>query len=264
MVSQSRTGQILSRILLALCVGGMPVVGLLAHSLPEAAWPLGVLLLLAAVSALATLHRSLQLQNVLVATAFILFISGAVVYLNVRTSIPFGPLFFTDRCGEQILDGMPATLPLLWLVILLTARGVARLILRPWRKLRTYGFRLIGLTCLLTAFFDLGLEPFAVHAQRFWLWQPTAIVSTWHGMPWINFFGWFVTALLILAFVTPWLINKQPAGKRPPDLQPLVLWLALNLFLAVNLATREIWSAAAVVGILTAISGTLAWRNARW
>lgn len=263
-MSQSQTGQIPSRVLLALCVGWMPCNGLLAHSLPEASWPLGILLGLAAVSALATLQRSLQLQNVLVVTAFILLISGTIVYLNVKTSIPFGPLIFTDRCGDQILDGMPTTLPLLWLVVLLTARGMARLILRPWRKLRTYGFRLIGLTCLLTALFDLGLEPFAARAHRLWIWQPTAIASTWHGMPWINFFGWLVTAVLILAFVTPWLINKQPAGKRPPDLQPLVLWLALNLFLAVNLATREIWSAAVVVGFLTAISSTLAWRNARW
>jgi uncharacterized membrane protein len=248
-----------ARLLLALALAGLLCAGWFAQP-----WVFGALTLLLAASALATLGRSLQLQNVCAAAACIVGLVSAVLFLNAKTSMPFGPLVFTADCGDQLLDGLPPTVPLLWLAVLITARGVARLVLRPWRKLRTYGFRVIGLTMTLTVLFDLGLEPFATRVQRFWVWQPTAIASTWFGAPWINCFGWAMTTLLLLAFATPWLINKMPSGgRRPPDFQPLLLWGGVNLFLAMKLATHTLWVAVAVVGIQTAVVTALAWKNGR-
>ena len=261
---ESSTTKLLTRLLLALACGWLVGAGLL---LPHAAlrtWPLGVAVVLVTFSALATQLRALQTQNVFVAAALTLVISSAVIWLNSQTSIPFGPLVFTDRAGGQVFDGLPLVPPLLWLAVLITARGVARLILRPWRKLRTYGFRVMGLTAALVTLFDLGLEPFAAKTNHLWLWQPTNLAATWFGAPWKNFFGQLVVALLTLVVVTPWLINKMPSGKkRPPDFQPLILWQAMNLFLAVNLATHQLWLAVAVVGIQTAVVSSLAWKNAR-
>ncbi len=257
METTSRFHNKLSQALLALTVAWM----ICAALLPDDAWPLGVLVVLAAVSTLVSLVRSLQFQNVCVAAAMILFIASAVIFLNAKTSIPFGPFVFTDHCGERLFDVLPLAPPLLWLVVILNCRGVARLILRPWRKMRTYGFRAIGLTCLLAALFDFGLEPFATRAHRFWLWQLTAGNFNWFGTPWISFLGWFVTALLILAFVTPWLINKMPGGRRPPDYQPLILWLTLNLFLAASLATHELWLPAGLLLAVSAAATVAVWRN---
>jgi len=89
---------------------------------------------------------------------------------------------------------------------------VGRLILRPWRKVKNYGFWLIGLTALLAVAFDLALEPFAWHVKHFWLWQPTRLSVTWQGTTLLNFIGWAFVSLLILAFATPSLIRKQPGG----------------------------------------------------
>ena len=125
-------------------------------------------------------------------------------------------------------------MPFVWVVAVLNSRGVARLILRPWRKLRAYGFWLIGITVALTVLFDAGLEPFAAGVKRYWLWQPTRIPVTWGSAPVTNFLGWLLTALLILAFATPALIDKRARpGSRPPDYHPLGVWmLAMILFAA--------------------------------
>jgi hypothetical protein len=52
-------------------------------------------------------------------------------------------------------------MPFIWAVAVLNSRGVARLILRPWRKTTKYGLWVIGLACVLTVIFDFNLEPFA-------------------------------------------------------------------------------------------------------
>ena len=252
----------LAQALLAQLFAGLILVVCLAHSKPAAPWQLGLLLGLAVVNTLVSLGRALQLQNVLTVAAIILVLAGIVQTVGVATSIPFGPIVFTDNLGEQLFDKLPWTAPLLWVVILLNCRGVARLILRPWRKLHGYGFRIMGLTCLLTALFDLGLEPFATRVHRFWIWRVTGGGTGSLSAPWVNFLGWAVTALLILLVTTPWLINKQPGKRRPPDFHPLFVWLALNLFLAATLALHLLWLPAGIT-LAVAVIGTIsAWRNA--
>ncbi|MCX6894773.1 MAG: carotenoid biosynthesis protein [Verrucomicrobia bacterium] len=251
-----------AQALLVLLLAGLILVVCLARGTPAAPWQLGLLLGLAVVSTLVSLGRALQLQNVLTVATLIVIIAGIVQTVGVATSIPFGPLVFTDNLGEQLFDKLPWTAPLLWVVILLNCRGVARLILRPWRKLHGYGFRVMGLTCLLTALFDLGLEPFATRVHRFWIWRVSGGVTGSLGAPWVNFLGWAVTALIILLVATPWLINKQPGKRRPPDFHPLIVWLALNLFLATTLALHQLWLPAGIT-LAVAVAGTIsAWRNA--
>src|SRR5260221_13646108 len=103
---------------------------------------------------------------------------------------------------------MPWAAPLLWVVIVLNARGAARLLLRPYRAEQAYGFWLIGLTAVLAMLFDLGLEPFAISARPYWIWQQAKTTLAWDGVPWFNFFAWGVTAMMILPCATLWLIYK--------------------------------------------------------
>src|ERR1017187_1664404 len=130
--------------------------------LPRKAGNLEALLLLSATACtLTSLARRLPGQNVLLAAAIIAVIGGAVHTLGVFASIPFGPFIYTASAGLQMFNALPWTIPLLWVVVILNSRGVARLIMRPWRKMRAYGFWVIGLTAVLSLLFDLGLEPFA-------------------------------------------------------------------------------------------------------
>jgi uncharacterized membrane protein len=228
-------------------------------------WPEIILLLLAAANTLSALTRRLPFQNVLLAAFGIALIGGGVHALGAKSGIPFGPLNFG---GLLIFKTLPWPMPLLWIVVVLNSRGVARLILRPWRKIKTYGFWVIGITGALAMLFDFALEPFASRAKHYWLWMPgnpaLKFIPAWFGVPLVNFFSWGIVTALILAFITPALIKKQPGQKNPADFHPLGLWLCAILIFGIGCARNELWlslAADAAIGIVTAV---FAVRGAKW
>jgi uncharacterized membrane protein len=218
---------------------------------------------LALAAVLLALARTLPAQNVLAVAVIIALLTAIADVINVKTGVPFGARTFTDDLGPQIL-GLPWPLPFIWTAAILSSRGVARLILRPWRKTAKYGLYVIGLTVLLTVIFDFNLEPFASAANSWWLWRMPKSVPAWQTAPWVNFLGLAMTTLLILAFTTPWLINKNRTRSGPPDYHPLLLWLLLNLLPAVGDAAHHLWLPAALATILATITTTFALRGAKW
>ncbi len=220
--------------------------------------------ILALATTLTAMARSLPVQNVLLASVLIAVISAIVEAIGAKTGIPFGPLIYTDNLGPQLFGILPWPIPLIWTVIILNSRGVARLILRPWRKIGKYGFWMIGLTCLLSVILDFGLEPFATQVNHYWIWHAPATVPTWHTAPWVNFVSWTTTTLLILAFTTPWLINKRHIKNAPPDYHPLIVWLLLNVLLVAGNATHHFWWAVGFSLLAATVVTVFAWRGARW
>jgi len=222
-------------------------------------WVEGLLLVLALATTLFAQARSLPAQNVITAAALIMLISGIVQFIGARTGIPFGSFFYTDGLGP-----LPWSVPLIWTVAILNSRGVARLVLRPWRKMGKYGFWVIGLACLLTVVFDASLEPYASTIYLYWVWRVPKNLPAWQGAPLTDFLGWAVTTLIILAFVTPWLIYKRPPRKSPPDYHPLIIWLLLNLLPGLGAALHQLWWAASFTLTASVTVAVFAWRGARW
>lgn len=219
-------------------------------------WPNALLISLATASTIVAPLRRLPTQNVLWAALIIAVIGGAAHAVSELADMPFGPFMFEPEAGPKLFKTLPWAMPLLWVFAILNSRGVARLILRPWRKTKTYGFWVIGFTTALVMLFDFALDPFAARVNHYWLWTPTKFPVTWQGAPLVNFLSWAVIALLILAFVTPLLINKRPRGKSSPDYHPLGLWLGALLLFAVGAALKGLWPAVAVdagIGVLTAV-----------
>jgi uncharacterized membrane protein len=225
--------------------------------------PEALLILLATVSTITALARQLALQNVLLAAFVIALTGGAVHALGATMGIPFGPFIFGAEAGPQLFKTLPWAMPLIWVVVILNSRGVVRLILRPWRKVRSYGFWLIGLTAALTMLFDLAFDPFASRVKHYWLWMPTKFPLTWQGAPLVNFFSWMAVALLMLVFVTPALINKNPA-RRMPDFHPLAVWLGAILLFGSASALHGMWGAVALDGTIAVLAATFAIRGGRW
>jgi hypothetical protein len=223
-------------------------------------------IMLAAVASVMALHQQLPLQNVLPAALIAAVIGGIAHGLSANPgfSMPFGPIVFNPAAGKKIFQVLPWTVPFLWVVAIFNARGVARLMLRPWRKIKNYGFWLIGLTALLAMAFDVALEPFAWHVKHFWLWQRTKIGITWHGATLLNFVGWLFASLLIMVFATPSMIRKQPGNPTAPDYHPLAVWLGALLLFATGLAGAGLWWAAGVDAVLAAVTAVFAVRGAKW
>jgi uncharacterized membrane protein len=224
----------------------------------------GALPVAAAVLTIANLIRRLPVENAIMAGIYVAGISGVVQIIALKTGIPFGSFAYTDDCGARLFGLLPWTIPLLWLVFVLNSRELARLILRPWRKTEYYGLWVMGLASILTVALDMELEPFATQINHFWIWNQPAGTTAWHGSPWVNFLGWFITTLVILFITTLWLINKKPVKQEPPDYAPLLIWLALNFFF-VTIHFQHHFMLAACFGLATGIIITvMALRGARW
>ncbi|HEV2329808.1 MAG TPA: carotenoid biosynthesis protein [Verrucomicrobiae bacterium] len=220
-------------------------------------------LVLATAGSLTALWRRLPLQNVVLAAGTIAVIGGGMSALGARTNLPFGPFVYASGIGPILFKTLPWSIPLVWVVIILNSRGLARLMLRPWRKNKSYGYRVIALAALLVLLFDVALEPFA-RVKHFWLWLATALPLTWQGAPIINFIAWGLIAALILFLITPALIVKKPRAKSGPELHSLCLWLGGISLCAAGCAARGLWapmSADVVIGIGAAI---FAIRGAMW
>ncbi len=237
--------------------------GLLLDLPGRPGWPEALLILLATVSTITALARQLPLQNVLLAAFVIALMGGAVHALGVTMGIPFGPFLFGADAGPQLFKTLPWAMPLIWVVAVLNSRGVVRLILRPWRKIRSYGFWLIGLTAALTMLFDLAFDPFASRVKHYWLWLPTKFPVAWQGAPLVNFFSWAALTLLMLMLVTPALINKNPA-RRMPDFHPLAVWLGAILLFGIVSAEHGMWLPVALDGAIAVLAATFAIRGGRW
>ncbi len=233
------------------------------HGPAMTAWPEVALVLTATAATMWSLSRQLPWQNVLLASVIIGAFGGALSALNAITAIPFGPCVYLDAAGPKLFDVLPWPIPLVWIVTILNCRGVGRLILRPWRKTRSYGFRLMGLTALLSLALELGLEPFGANAGHYWFWKPTRLPVDWFHAPLTNFAVWPATVLLILAFATPALIRKKP-GSSPPDYHPLLMWLGLNVLFTGAALSHQLWSAAALTVVTSVIVTISAIRGANW
>lgn len=232
--------------------------------LREARWPEGLLLVLCAAALISAMRRHLPGQNVILAGAIIFVVSAVAQTLGATIAIPFGPYIYTERIGQVLFHPLPWAVPVVWLVAIFSSRGAVRLIMRPWRKTRSYGFWVMGLTVALVVVFDFGLEPFATEVKRYWIWSPTNAGIFWYHTPWVNFLGWAATAILILGFATPSLINKKPVKHQPVDFFPLAIWIMVMLLFLSGAVVQRLWAAAIVEAVSIAIIAAFAIRGGIW
>jgi uncharacterized membrane protein len=215
-------------------------------------------------STLTSLWRRLPLQNVLTVAFGIAVISGGLSALGAKTGLPFGPFILGAGIGPIFYKVLTWATPLIWVIVVLNSRGVARLILRPWRKNKTYGYKLIGLTALLVLLFNVAFDPFASRVKHCWVWLPSALKLTWQDAPLVNFFTWAAVTLLILLVLAPWLVVKKPGQKRGADFYPFGIWLGGLLLFGIGCAAHGIWLpvfADVVIGVGVTI---FAIRGAMW
>ena len=225
-------------------------------------WPEALLLLLATVATLAWLARELPVQNAAFALALLVLMEGALNGFNAETGLPFGREAYLSTDGLVLAGGLPWGLALLWAVMLLNARGVARWFLQPWRANPNYGLGVLGLTTLLALSLGFALEPFAVRVAHFWRWDSAGFFSTWFSIPGQAVLGRGLATLGIMALVTPVLMNKKPVD-LPPVRAPLALWASLLLLFLTGAGVNRLWFVAGVCLAELLLIAWVLWRRSR-
>ena len=221
--------------------------------LPMAIW------LLACLSLLVGIARRLPMQNVVGVTVVGGMMGFALDILDARTGLPFG-----GRSNEDGTGARWASVPLLMvpfrLTLLLLGRGVARLILKRHRSLEYYGFWVLGLATLLVMGEWVVIESVAAHLH-WWRWIEYQ-GGTLAGAPLAHWMGTPVTTLLVLAFLTPWLLNKRPVP-QPVDFHPLWIWTLLAGWLGVHQLILGHISGLGIHLLLTLMVVGAVWRGTR-
>lgn len=175
----------------------------------EAAFPLlaslGVLAHFAAT--LLGLALGWPARRILTTLALVIGFTWLVEALGQSTGLPFGAYFYTDALQPQ-LGGVPLLIPLAWMMMLAPAWAAAESILRPLRSRlgRGYWPAFAALSGLAFTAWDLYLDP-QMTARRLWVWEAP---GGYFGIPWSNYFGWWISAALLT-----WLARPDALPRRP-------------------------------------------------
>ena len=140
--------------------------------------------------------------------------------LGTATGVPFGPYTYSDDLGPRVLS-VPLIIPMAWAMMAYPCLLVARSLTtsRLW-------------TCLaggwLLAAWDLFLDPQMV-GEGYWIWQVTTpALPGIPGIPAVNFAGWLVTGVLMMALLD--LLPRREGSDVVPSV--LIAWTYLSSILA--------------------------------
>ncbi|WP_309381201.1 carotenoid biosynthesis protein [Cerasicoccus frondis] len=120
-------------------------------------------------------------------------VSGGMEMLGAMTGLPFGAYAYTDNFGPRIAGILPWAIPLAWWVVLYPLLLLMNSMVRNKREPRP-GLIALGVAICATGV-DLALEPVATIVREYWIWEST---GAYYGVPLLNFFGWFITAWIIV------------------------------------------------------------------
>jgi putative membrane protein len=166
----------------------------------------------ASLTAAARRHGPAYALVLLAVTAIGGFVAEAV---GVATGLPFGDYAYTGTLGPRVL-GVPLVIPLAWTMMAYPARVVGQVCARG-----AAGRIVVGAVAL--ASWDVFLDPQMTDAGH---WHFTAGNGpTLTGIPLLNFAGWLLVAVLLMAALELLLPDRAGRPTLVDDAVPLGLYL---------------------------------------
>lgn len=148
------------------------------------------------------------------------FLTGySMEWLGVHTGWIFGSYQYGDTLGWK-LSGIPLVIGVNWFVLAFSSGVISeRLANTFYSKVIIGGFLMVGL--------DYFIEPVAIR-HDFWAWNQISV-------PWLNYLGWFLISLALLAY-----FHKSKTNKDNPVAFALY-WIQLGFFLSHNVTYLKIF-----------------------
>lgn len=171
-------------------------------SIPIIRWVLGdgflhqgviASVLIQAAAVLAIAYQAWGAWTVVRIAAIVVPLSWLIERIGSTTDFPFGPYHYTDALAP-LIGGVPAVIPLAWLMMLPPAWAVAYAITGSVR-----GWHFVAVSALAFTAWDLFLDPQMVH-WGYWVWE---IPGAYFGIPLVNYAGWLLASGLLTFVVRP-------------------------------------------------------------
>jgi putative membrane protein len=176
-------------------------------------------------------------------------VSLAAELAGTTYGLPFGAYEYSGLLGPKVAGKVPYLVPLGWFLMALPSYA---LVARRFHGVLGFFPRVVFASVLLVAW-DLTLDPAMSYLTPFWVW---AEEGDFFGMPWLNFVGWFVTAVAIMVFFEAFAVRRWtselPAGF-------LVLFYLANLALPLGFVVLAgLWQPVALtVGLLCLVAAAV-------
>lgn len=161
-------------------------------------WMVNLSVCILVMAVLAILYQDWGMRRLLAVVIPVLLLAWSLEWIGHTTGYPFGSYKYTATLQPQI-GGVPVLIPLAWLMMLPSSWAVGS---RISGNDRGWAFVLIS-AAAFTAW-DFFLDPQMVN-WGYWQWAASNDNwgSTYFGIPWINFGGWFLGSALITILVRP-------------------------------------------------------------
>jgi uncharacterized membrane protein len=191
-------------------------------------WAASGLLILEGCIALLWVSETYSWRRAIAFASIVLPLAFAVELVGVTTGFPFGRYHYTGALIPPVLGRVPAPITCAWLMIVLGSLVAAR----AYTPSAGRGATVIIAAALATGL-DACLEPTAFHVKSYWLWEQS---GPYYGVPTLNFAGWFVAALVVIACAAPVLWHNSSLTRARTAFVPLSLyWSTVAMFAVIDL-----------------------------
>lgn len=158
-------------------------------------WGVNVTTILQAVVSFAILVPAWGLVRATRTAAIVVVMTWGVEAIGTATGFPFGHYDYTAALQPQLLN-VPVLIALAWFMMLPAAWAVGQVLSGG-----TYGIRFLVISALAMTAWDFFLDPQMV-GWGLWEWNNAGEFS-YFGIPWVNFVGWFATAVVVTLVARP-------------------------------------------------------------
>jgi len=185
--------------------------------------------------------------------------------LGTSTQLPFGEYQYTPILGYRILGLVPFPIPISWFYMIVGSLAIAgRLMVARDDSATKWKWSLVG--GLILVAWDVSMDPAMVKTMH-WIWGdgdlfirlglPDIVIAfftkdIFYGMPLSNWFGWYLTGIIISRLVLVFAPPTMFATKISTTWLPIVLY-AVNGIMPIALCVRDDMMGAAILGTIAMV-----------
>ncbi len=218
----------------------LSVTGVFPQSLVK---PLGLwFVLITVITGILMTAEQVPLRKCIIASIITYLWMALINFGSATIGVPLGNVIYADAFGTAFNGKLTLLEPATWVAVIFIGRGIGKAIMRPWHKLKYYGFWVLGITCVVGLIYELTFSPIATHVLGFAFWNTEPSVPAWYGEPWISIGARVAMVMILLLIITPILLPKGPTLPRSRFF-PIIAWLGIQIPLGVILVINGMWAA---------------------